>query len=193
MGKRKHPEIWNKELIEHMYNELGLFQYEIAKELGVTRSAIENVMRHLKIKTRDKSEALKFAYSQKKVKPYLLDRPKGEKSRMWKGGRFKENRDGYVFLYKPDYYKHHRDKYVLEHQYIWETFNNQKLPENYVVHHLNGIRDDNRPENLVAVPKPQHEKHTLLKLAQKRIRELEEIIKNSTISVFDEQGKDGKI
>ena len=84
----------------------------------------------------------------------------------WKGGR--RYRKRYVQIWTPQ-------GYVLEHRQVWEQTHNKKVPENYVVHHLNGIPDDNRPENLVAVSCHNHEYQTLLKLAQKRIRELEQL------------------
>ncbi|MBU2527652.1 MAG: HNH endonuclease [Bacteroidetes bacterium] len=48
------------------------------------------------------------------------------------------------------------------------------MPEGYIVHHLNGLRDDNRPENLVALSKKDHNKVDRLKLAEARIRQLEQ-------------------
>jgi hypothetical protein len=42
-----------------------------------------------------------------------------------------------------------------------------------VVHHLNGIRDDNRPENLTLVTAQSHDTLSLIHAMQSRIRELE--------------------
>ena len=74
---------------------------------------------------------------------------------------------------------------ILEHLWVWEGANGNILP-NHVIHHLNGIKADNRLENLVAVPRSQHhgllsptndegKSHLwiLVKELQKRIRELE--------------------
>ena len=66
---------------------------------------------------------------------------------------------------------HHR--YVAEHVLVWEQAHGQPLPEGYLIHHLNGIKDDNRPENLVALLPKDHSTGTLRELLQKRIRELE--------------------
>lgn len=46
------------------------------------------------------------------------------------------------------------------------------------VHHLNGIRDDNRQKNLVVLDASTHKKEgpTLVRLLQQRIRELEALI-----------------
>jgi len=48
------------------------------------------------------------------------------------------------------------------------------LKPNEIVHHLNGIRNDNRPENLFLLKSSkQHSTWTLLKIAQRRIKDLE--------------------
>lgn len=38
-------------------------------------------------------------------------------------------------------------KQVFEHQHIWESING-KIPDGFVLHHINGNRSDNRIENL---------------------------------------------
>jgi len=66
--------------------------------------------------------------------------------------------------------------YVAEHILNWEKANNMYLPKGHTVHHLNGIRDDNRAHNLVALPTPRHSSGLVNKALQKRIRELEAVI-----------------
>jgi hypothetical protein len=85
----------------------------------------------------------------------------------WKGGR--TTSQGYVVIADGN------GKYIREHRIIWESTHNRKLQKGYVVHHINGIRTDNRPENLVAVKRNEHEYQTLLKIAQHRIVELEQL------------------
>lgn len=80
-------------------------------------------------------------------------------------------KSGYVLIYKPDYYKPMNKTYVYEHRLVWETVHQQRLPLNWIVHHSNGIKDDNRPDNLVAYPKGKHK--DVIPLLAEHIRALE--------------------
>ena len=91
----------------------------------------------------------------------------------WKGGKIKD-REGHI-LVKIQPRKAGDNGYVREHLLIWEQAYG-KLPKGYVIHHLNGIPDDNRIENLAALPIKSHS--TVLKTYKKRIRNLEMIIKD---------------
>ena len=100
----------------------------------------------------------------------------GEKSANWKGGRHKDVR-GYILIRLKDHPRMDKSGYVKEHIYIWEKSNNRKLPKGWIIHHLNGIKDDNRPKNLLALHPKDH--HKLFEPYKKRIRELE--IENSLL------------
>ena len=81
-------------------------------------------------------------------------------------------RGEYRSLFVPDHHRADKRGYVLEHIAVWENANGKQLPVGHNVHHLNGIKTDNRPQNLVAVTPKEH--HTLRIPYQKRIRELED-------------------
>ncbi|MDO8704080.1 MAG: HNH endonuclease signature motif containing protein [Sulfuricaulis sp.] len=49
---------------------------------------------------------------------------------------------------------------VLEHRKVWEEANAQRLQPDEDVHHANGVKTDNRPENLVALT---HSGHVLIR------------------------------
>jgi hypothetical protein len=77
------------------------------------------------------------------------DRFKRDNSKRWKGGR-RRTPKGYVAVHCPG---HHSIKfgarlYVLEHRLVMEAHLQRPLKDTERVHHLNGIRDDNRIENL---------------------------------------------
>lgn len=69
----------------------------------------------------------------------------GSGSHRWRGGRY-VNRDGYVMVYMPEHPKGH--PYVREHVIVLEEVLGRRLREFETVHHKNGQRSDNRPENL---------------------------------------------
>lgn len=65
----------------------------------------------------------------------------------WKGGKSIDS-NGYVCIRKPDHPKAMPNGYVKEHIMIMEQFLGRRLMSNEEIHHKNGIRDDNRIENL---------------------------------------------
>lgn len=85
--------------------------------------------------------------------------PKGDKSNGWKGGRFKLN--GYVYIYCPSHPRSVKGGkggggYVLEHRLVIEKSIGRYLTKEEDVHHINGIKDDNRLENLKLVSHYNH-------------------------------------
>jgi len=76
---------------------------------------------------------------------------KGKRSYAWKGGRIKDKRTGYILLWKPDHPNAVVGKsraYVYEHRYVMSEHLGRALTPKEFVHHRNGVRDDNRIENL---------------------------------------------
>jgi len=100
----------------------------------------------------------------------------GNLSQAWKGGRLLKN--GYVLIYNPKHPNTSATGYVPEHRLIMEKHIGRYLKKNELVHHINGIRTDNRLKNLVIVDSSKHEKHTLERILQKRIIYLEKIVNN---------------
>lgn len=73
----------------------------------------------------------------------------GERHHAWKGGRMVTPK-GYVAVLTPYHpsLKGSQRRYVLEHRLVMEQITGRFLKPKEHVHHRNGIRNDNRPENL---------------------------------------------
>lgn len=73
----------------------------------------------------------------------------------WRGGRSK-HKAGYLMVWKPD---HPRARtgvgYVFEHILVMEDLLGRYLLPDETVHHRNGIKDDNRSQNLELWVRPQ--------------------------------------
>lgn len=65
----------------------------------------------------------------------------------WKGGRIRL-KTGYVLAYAPDHPARGNDRYVFEHRLVMEKKIGRYLLPGEIVHHKNGLRHDNRAENL---------------------------------------------
>ena len=107
---------------------------------------------------------------------------KGSENPTWKGGRSKVN-GGYIkVLDSRKYHKGGASRYILEHRLVMEKKVGRELKRNEIVHHLNGIRGDNRPGNLEMISVPfGHETWTYPKALQIRIRYLEKILNENHI------------
>ncbi len=71
----------------------------------------------------------------------------GEKNPRWKGGFFKD-KDGYILVYKPFHPFANITGYIRKHRIVMEKIIGRYLKVEEVVHHINGIRHDNRYCNL---------------------------------------------
>ena len=96
-----------------------------------------------------------------------------EKSRGRIGKKYKTS-GGYIRIFLPEHHKSDKKGYVLEHIVIWEQAHGKELPAGWIIHHLNGIKDDNRFINLVALPGRKH--YLVLQAKAKRIQELEALL-----------------
>ena len=94
---------------------------------------------------------------------------RGENIGSFKGGR-RLNWQGYIRINVDGNRK-------LEHRYVVEQKIGRKLKSHELVHHINGVKHDNRIGNLAVVNSQTHESGTFAKILQRRIRELENNLK----------------
>lgn len=123
----------NEHLHEILPNKTPLAIYKKARKLGLVISD------DVKFQNRSKAHS-------------------GEKCNFWKGGK-KSNSAGYRLVLMPDHPRADRNGYVLEHIVVFEKATGISVPEGCCVHHLNGIKNDNRIENLCLM---SHGAHTAM-------------------------------
>ena len=152
----------SNEKIKHLYLS-GLSAPAISEKLNITNQCIYDRLAEARVKTREHGEAQKLAY---KTGRYIV--LSGEKSSAWKGGR-SIDQNGYVEI------RINKKKY-FEHRFVWEKVNG-KIPKGYIIHHLNGDKQDNRIENLCMLPRKEHSPKTITEPYKKQIRELERKLK----------------
>lgn len=135
---------------------MGFQGYKHTKETKLKMSLAHkgeknhNFGKHLLEETKRKiSETHKGFKHTEATKVKMSKAHKGEKGSNWKGGRKKSS--GYIFIWTPS-------GYILEHRLIMEKYLGRYLYPYEVVHHINGIRDDNRIENLKLLPGNEHNK-----------------------------------
>ena len=144
------------EILKKLYYQDKMRPADIAKYFNCSECAVWNEMRRQGWEWRGVKEA--HAH---------LD---GNKNPAWKGGGYKA-KTGYVFVYSGE--GEPKKRHLREHRVIWEQTYGKPLPKDWIVHHLNGIRDDNRMENLYAMPRGGHTRLEIAEAYKKRIRQLE--------------------
>lgn len=107
------------------------------------------------------TESVNFTGRCKKCNWELCGFGKGKNHSAWKGGK-RLNKKGYIIVRV-------NGKDVLEHRYIVEKNIGRPLEDYEHVHHLNGIKYDNRIENLVLIDGSVHQIVTALEEKIKRL------------------------
>jgi len=115
------------------FNKGKTFSDETRKKLSIANKG----------QKRSKQTRLKMSLSHKGIlRPDL----QGNKAYNWKGGKH-VNMEGYVVVLCRDH-PHSKKGYVLEHRLMMEQKIRRYLKPEEIVHHINGLKTDNRLKNL---------------------------------------------
>lgn len=66
------------------------------------------------------------------------------------------DKDGYILIFKPENISARKNRYVLEHRYLYEIYHNCSLLKWSHVHHKDGNRQNNSKENLEGMINIKH-------------------------------------
>jgi hypothetical protein len=91
------------------------------------------------------------------MKSWLTPFQKGDKHPNWKGGVIKNNQ-GYLYQLVNNHPYKNKGNRVAVHRLVMEDFLERYLRKNEDIHHKNGIKDDNRIENLELFTHALHQK-----------------------------------
>lgn len=130
--KTYYNQMTNEELLHHFNDKTWQSIYKAARRLGLYRA------HDIAVKNRSNSRV-------------------GSKSSNWHGG-ISHSSKGYVLVKFPGHPRADTKGYVLQHILVMESIIGRHLYENECVHHINKIKNDNRPENLRLMTKAEHTK-----------------------------------
>lgn len=82
---------------------------------------------------------------------------KGNRANGWNGGQYRSIED-YILILKPEHPKAWRSGYIKRARLVLEEKLGRYLLNGCEPHHINGVRDDDRPENLMELYHNEHMK-----------------------------------
>ena len=147
----------------------------VAKECGVTHTTLAYHLRKAGYKVPTKNESAKNTWKNHKhprlgktgelcpqygKKMSVQTRTKMQRvyDQIAEERRFgiKKNAEGYVLEYCPGHPHADKGGYVLQHRLAYEKHIGRMLESHEIIHHINGIKNDNRIENLALTDRREH-------------------------------------
>lgn len=154
---------WSDEELGHVavwFNE-GVPDDVIAERLGRTRISVLVKRKRIGVTGDRRSRRIstkarqRMSDARKKIPP--------DKHPNWKGGK-RINRNGYVEVRLPDHHRARGNGYVFEHIIVAEEKYGRKIYATEHVHHKDGNKQNNNPDNLeVLTPEEHNKKHPQIK------------------------------
>ena len=158
----------SKEKLFELYTTQNKSAREIGDMYGVKSSTVLYHLKRYGIKRR-KGAFQKGHKFPREIYEIISEKNKGTRI---KGQGHKIFRpDGYVDIYFPTHPNHTKNGYVPEHRLVMEKHIGRYLTKDEVVHHINGIKDDNRIENLQLMTSSEHSRHHINQYWEKRRKE----------------------
>ena len=170
--------------VKRLYYDENMSQSEVAEALGVSQKVIHNYMKRHGLQAR-------VAAKRNQMR---------ENNSSWKGGK-RINEQGYIEIYQPDNPHARHNGYVREHILVAEQMLGRSLlyygrydSRNEEVHHINGNKQDNNPDNLLVVTALEHRRiHNAVKkemidaVLLGRIRSLENELRRTYGVIFGDE------
>ena len=170
---------YQSHLILRFYDE-GFSCNKISKAIKVSVGAVFN---YIKASGRLRSKEEGYALAWWSKTPGEIERARelgkrhrtketieknAEAHRIHGEGHRKMGDDGYWKVYFPDHPDSNKEGYIREHRLIMEKSIGRRIQKGEIVHHKNGVKTDNRIENLQLMTAHDHMSYHMKKRHQER-------------------------
>jgi len=152
-GRKRTEETKRKISESHKGHQAWSKGYKHTEE---TRKKMSDKWSYEKIITPERNKKISNKLKELYAKGVTIGFKKGNKHSQWKGGIIKVR--GYYYIYNPELGINFNRKYVKRCNLIWYKHTGELIKNPYLLHHINGIKDDDRIGNLQKVNQSEHMK-----------------------------------